>query len=121
MPADVYGFIASLLSTLTVISTLQKIKEILKYRDISYIPIRLIITYFINRVIWQLYAILNNYHIYLIIPCTFGITLNGYQIYLYWVFSNEDQNRLENSKLLNDVNKLDKQKLGVSSIELSLK
>ena len=52
--AQVYGYISSTSSCLSVSSTIQKIREILKYRDISYIPFKLIFTYFLSCLIFCL-------------------------------------------------------------------
>ena len=91
LPNNFYGFIGNIFSILSVIATLHKIKEILQYRDISYIPIKLMITYFLNSCLWEMYGILSNFDLFLIVPNLLGIALNGFQVFIYYKFSSENQ------------------------------
>ena len=87
----VFGTIGFMFSILSALTTMQKIKEILEFHDSHYIPIRLNIVYFTNSVFWVIYGILNDYNFYIIVPNTLSICLNGFDIFLYIKYVNEEK------------------------------
>lgn len=111
--ASVFGTIGTMFSILSALTTMQKLKEILEFHDSHYIPIRLNVVYFTNSLFWVIYAILNNYNIYILIPNSLSICLNGFEIFLYVKYTHESINNDENSDntLKENIKEKDNQKV----------
>lgn len=82
----VIGIIACIMNTLMYISPLQKINEVFKYNDNSYIPIWISILIVVNCIFWVGYGILQNFNLYLIIPNGLGILVGIIQIIIWFRF-----------------------------------
>jgi uncharacterized protein with PQ loop repeat len=87
------------------VSPLQKIQEVYKTKDNSYIPIQISIVLTINCLIWTSFGMLRNFNLYIIIPNTIGVIFSLFQIYLWFKFNNseniksKDDNSLGNKRL----------------------
>ncbi len=85
---NIYGLFGSISECIVAVSTIQKLKEAIMLRDISYIPIRLIITFWVNNIFWIWYAIeLKDF--FIILPNVMAFLLNSIQISLYRIYSGE--------------------------------
>ena len=82
----IYGLTGCIIEVIVAISTVQKIQEAILYRDIRYIPIRIVVIFFLANISLLLYAYILS-DIYLTIPNLVAFTCNSYQIYLYFLFS----------------------------------
>jgi hypothetical protein len=84
--ASLYGLIACVLDVVVSISTVQKISDVLTFRDIRFIPIRLVTVFLVDNIAWILYSILLK-DIFIAFPTLIAIICNSFQIYLYILFS----------------------------------
>lgn len=84
---EVAGTVAMVFNICMFFSSLQKIADVFKYRDNTYIPFIPIVCLMMASTIWLLYGILQGMNMYLIIPNSIGLTISLFQVILWYVFN----------------------------------
>lgn len=81
----IYGPLGNTFSIITTLSTVQHIKEVLVYKDSSYIAINIVSVYLIDSIDWFLYSILlSDFNLFL--SNLIGICVCGFQVYFYFKY-----------------------------------
>jgi hypothetical protein len=88
-----YGLSACIIEVIVALSTVQKIQEAILYEDVRYIPINLVVIFFITNLVWLLYAYMLT-DIYIAIPNFVGFICNTYQLYLYNLFLHKKESNV---------------------------
>lgn len=105
---ELLGSIACTMNICMFFSQLQKIIEVFKYKDNSYIPMGISVCIAFSSSIWTTYGILTNDK-FVIIPNIIGIVLSLFQIVLFFIFKNKSkkynkfQKEPENAEIFKNV------------------
>jgi solute carrier family 50 protein (sugar transporter) len=95
----VVGTIAMIVNILMFISPLQKLIEVIKMKDNSYIPIWVSFTLVLSSIIWIAYGYYKDRDMYIIIPNSIGLTTSLTQVILYFMYRNTEVKRVNSEEL----------------------
>jgi solute carrier family 50 protein (sugar transporter) len=94
---QVTGIIAMIFNIVMFFSSLQKIFEVFRFRDNSYIPFLTILSLMFACFLWLVYGILQKKNMYLIIPNGLGLAISLFQVILWFIYNNFDKNEKSNT------------------------
>jgi solute carrier family 50 protein (sugar transporter) len=83
------GFIAMIMNILMYAAPLQKLLEVIRKKDNSFIPIWVSITLIISSSIWIAYGYFKDRDLYIVIPNSIGLTICLIQVILYFLYRKE--------------------------------
>lgn len=106
---SIYGSIALVFNILAMLSSGQKIRDAMEHKDISYIPIKIVLIVLLNSSMWMIYGILIGWDLFIITPNVIGISVSVFQLYLFKLYDTNN----EAGKILGDI----KEKIGISKKE----
>lgn len=116
--SSAYGFVGCILEVIVSISTVQKISDVITFRDIRYIPIRLVSVFLVDNIAWILYSILLK-DIFIAFPTLIAMICNSFQIYLYILYSNTPGSvKMIDNSSLNIMKRLNSSKKRKSEVSL---
>lgn len=91
---ELCGIIACIMRVYLFASPIQKIREVYKHKDNTYIPIHIAVTLFLICVNWTIYAILlRKLDWFIFIPNGLGVLLSTFSIYVWFIFKEETEHR----------------------------
>ena len=83
---DHIALAAMIINIISFVTPLQKISEVMKTKDNTYIPIGVSICLLLNCIFWCLFGMCKNFNYYIIIPNFIGIILACAQIIIYIIY-----------------------------------
>lgn len=86
------GTIAMIWNILMFAAPLQKLIEVIKKKDNSYIPIWVSYTMMLSSIIWIAYGYYKDKDVYVIVPNSIGLAASLVQIALFYIYENNSKN-----------------------------
>mgnify|MGYP000001560138 CR=1 FL=1 len=93
------GFIAMIMNILMYAAPLQKLLEVIKKKDSSFIPIWVSLTLVLSSSIWIAYGYFKDRDLYIVIPNSIGLTICLVQVILYFLFRKEKKNTANSDEM----------------------
>ena len=99
LDVKVIGYIAMIWNILMFAAPMQKLVEVFKKKDSSFIPISVCFAMVLCSTIWIGYGYFKNEDLFIIIPNSIGLTICLVQIILYFIFKKPNKENANSDEI----------------------